>query len=113
MHEIAPINPWGALAYLVAGVFFILALRGLSSPASSQRGNRFGIVGMTIAVVTTLLTHIPFDNVFPTPGVPAHDTSGLDFAALRSEEHTSELQSLMRNSYADFCLKKNKQLTTI
>src|SRR3546814_14633561 len=29
-----------------------------------------------------LLTHIPFDNVFPTPGVPAHDTSGLDFAAL-------------------------------
>src|SRR3546814_19892497 len=82
MHEIAPINPWVALAYLVAGVFFILALRGLSSPASSQRGNRFGIVGMTIAVVTTLLTHIPFDNVFPTPGVPAHDTSGLDFAAL-------------------------------
>src|SRR3546814_7310956 len=32
--------------------------------------------------------------------------------ALRSEEHTSELQSLMRNSYAVFCLKKQKQLTT-
>src|SRR3546814_15965777 len=89
MHEIAPINPWVALAYLVAGVFFILALRGLSSPASSQRGNRFGIVGMTIAVVTPLLTHIPFDNVFPTPGVPAHDPSVLDSAELveiRSEE---------------------------
>jgi NAD(P) transhydrogenase subunit beta len=37
---------------------------------------------MTIAVVTTLLTHMPFDNVFPTPGVPAHDTSILNFSAL-------------------------------
>ncbi|AJP73182.1 NAD(P)(+) transhydrogenase (Re/Si-specific) subunit beta [Sphingomonas hengshuiensis] len=52
-------NPWASLAYLVAGVCFILALRGLSSPASSQRGNRLGMIGMTIAVVTTLVTHIP------------------------------------------------------
>ncbi|MEP7316720.1 MAG: NAD(P)(+) transhydrogenase (Re/Si-specific) subunit beta [Sphingomicrobium sp.] len=44
-------------AYLVAGICFILALRGLSSPSSSQRGNRFGMIGMTIAVVTTLVTH--------------------------------------------------------
>jgi len=43
-----------ALLYLVAGVLFILALRGLSSPASSRRGNTFGMVGMTIAIVTTL-----------------------------------------------------------
>ncbi|WP_375419876.1 NAD(P)(+) transhydrogenase (Re/Si-specific) subunit beta [uncultured Sphingomonas sp.] len=50
-------SPWVALAYLVAGVCFILALRGLSSPVSSQRGNRFGMIGMTIAVVTTLVTH--------------------------------------------------------
>ncbi len=41
-------------AYLVAGVFFILALRGLSSPDSSRMGNIFGIAGMTIAVITTL-----------------------------------------------------------
>ena len=54
-----PQNPWAALAYLVAGACFILALRGLSSPTSSQRGNRLGMVGMTIAVVTTLVTHIP------------------------------------------------------
>jgi NAD(P) transhydrogenase subunit beta len=52
-------NPWASLAYLVAGVCFILALRGLSSPTSSQRGNRFGMIGMTIAVVTTLITHAP------------------------------------------------------
>jgi len=57
MHEGAPVNPWVALAYLVAGICFILALRGLSSPASSRRGNRLGMFGMAIAVVTTLLTH--------------------------------------------------------
>ncbi len=57
MHEAAPVNPWVALAYLVAGVCFILALRGLSSPASSRRGNRLGMFGMAIAVVTTLITH--------------------------------------------------------
>ena len=43
-----------ALLYLVAGILFILALRGLSSPASSRQGNLFGMIGMTIAVVTTL-----------------------------------------------------------
>ncbi|MEG3163645.1 NAD(P)(+) transhydrogenase (Re/Si-specific) subunit beta [Sphingomonas sp. PB2P19] len=58
MDHTTAVNPWVALAYLVAGVCFILALRGLSSPATSQRGNRFGMVGMTIAVVTTLVTHL-------------------------------------------------------
>ena len=53
------VSPWVALAYLVAGVFFILALRGLSSPATSRTGNRFGMVGMLIAVMTTLLVHLP------------------------------------------------------
>ena len=38
-----------ALLYLVSGVLFILALRGLSSPESSRRGNLFGMIGMTIA----------------------------------------------------------------
>ena len=57
MHEVAPVNPWVALAYLVSGVCFILALRGLSSPTSSRRGNRFGMFGMALAVITTLITH--------------------------------------------------------
>ncbi|HUL89522.1 MAG TPA: NAD(P)(+) transhydrogenase (Re/Si-specific) subunit beta [Pseudolabrys sp.] len=52
-----------ALLYLVAGVLFILALRGLSSPDSSQRGNLFGMVGMTIAVLTTLGAHPPTDSL--------------------------------------------------
>ena len=43
-----------ALLYLVSGVLFILALRGLSSPKSSRQGNTFGMVGMAIAIVTTL-----------------------------------------------------------
>ena len=43
-----------ALWYLVASVCFILALKGLSHPETARRGNYFGIVGMTIAVVTTL-----------------------------------------------------------
>jgi H+-translocating NAD(P) transhydrogenase subunit beta len=51
------VNPWVALAYLAAGVLFILALRGLSSPATSRAGNRYGMIGMLIAVVTTLVTH--------------------------------------------------------
>src|SRR5215813_9621806 len=48
-----------ALLYLVAGVLFILALRGLSSPETSRRGNLFGMVGMAIAVATTLAAHPP------------------------------------------------------
>ncbi len=40
-------------------MFFILALRGLSSPSTSRTGNRFGMAGMLIAVVTTLVTHFP------------------------------------------------------
>jgi NAD(P) transhydrogenase subunit beta len=46
-----------ALAYLVAAVLFILALRGLSSPVTSRHGNRFGMIGMGIAVVATLAQH--------------------------------------------------------
>ncbi|TXG81503.1 MAG: NAD(P)(+) transhydrogenase (Re/Si-specific) subunit beta [Sphingomonadales bacterium] len=55
--EHAATPAWAILAYLVSGVLFILALRGLSSPESSRKGNMFGMVGMLIAVVTTLVTH--------------------------------------------------------
>ncbi len=52
-----------ALLYLAAGVLFILALRGLSSPATSRQGNLYGMIGMTIAVLTTL-AQINNDNLF-------------------------------------------------
>ena len=45
-----------AVAYIVSGVLFILALRGLSSPVTSRRGNQLGMIGMAIAVATTLIT---------------------------------------------------------
>jgi NAD(P) transhydrogenase subunit beta len=48
-----------ALFYLVAGVLFILALRGLSNPETSRRGNLFGMIGMAIAIATTLASHPP------------------------------------------------------
>jgi NAD(P) transhydrogenase subunit beta len=48
-----------ALLYLIAGVLFILALRGLSSPETARQGNRFGVIGMAIAAATTLLYQLP------------------------------------------------------
>jgi NAD(P) transhydrogenase subunit beta len=61
MVEAAHAQPaWVLLAYLIAGVCFILALRGLSGPESSRRGNRLGMAGMVVAVGTTLITHIPW-----------------------------------------------------
>jgi H+-translocating NAD(P) transhydrogenase subunit beta len=45
---------FAAFLYLVSGVLFIMALRGLSHPSSSRQGNTYGMVGMAIAIVTTL-----------------------------------------------------------
>jgi NAD(P) transhydrogenase subunit beta len=59
-----------ALLYLVSGVLFILALRGLSSPETSRTGNRFGMIGMALAVATTLAWR----------GVPDGPTWGLILA---------------------------------
>ncbi|WP_397604273.1 NAD(P)(+) transhydrogenase (Re/Si-specific) subunit beta [Sphingorhabdus sp.] len=73
MEHVAPYWPV-SLAYLISGVFFILALRGLSSPATSQQGNRFGMAGMLIAVVTTLVTHLPGEN--PCEMLAATNTLG-------------------------------------
>ena len=51
------------ISYLIAAIFFILALRGLSSPTSSRLGNIFGMVGMGIAIFTTLM--IGGSNLIP------------------------------------------------
>tara|TARA_Y100001970_G_scaffold293032_1_gene437310 strand:+ start:367 stop:1764 length:1398 start_codon:yes stop_codon:yes gene_type:complete len=45
-----------ALFYLISGVLFILALRGLSSPETSRQGNLFGIIGMSIAIIVTIVS---------------------------------------------------------
>ncbi|WP_372918103.1 NAD(P)(+) transhydrogenase (Re/Si-specific) subunit beta, partial [Sandarakinorhabdus sp.] len=56
-HAVAATPAWAVLAYLAAGVLFILSLRGLSSPETSQAGNRNGMIGMALAVGTTLILH--------------------------------------------------------
>ena len=53
-----------ATFYLISGVLFILALRGLSSPETSRQGNLFGIVGMMIAVSVTFLSVGNFSSGF-------------------------------------------------
>jgi NAD(P) transhydrogenase subunit beta len=53
-----------AIFYLISGVLFILALRGLSSPETSRQGNFFGILGMTIAIIVTFLSIGNFANGF-------------------------------------------------
>ena len=45
-----------AVFYLISGILFILALRGISSPDTSRQGNYFGIAGMIIAIVVTFLS---------------------------------------------------------
>ena len=45
-----------AIFYLVSGVLFILALRGLSSPETSRQGNYYGIIGMIIAISVTIIS---------------------------------------------------------
>ena len=53
-----------AIFYLISGVLFILALRGLSSPETSRQGNLFGILGMIIAVSVTFLSTGNFSTEF-------------------------------------------------
>ena len=53
-----------AILYLISGVLFILALRGLSSPETSRQGNFFGIIGMVIAVSVTFLSVGNFTSGF-------------------------------------------------
>ena len=52
-----------AFLYLVSGALFIMALRGLSSPASSRQGNMFGMIGMAIAMLTSLASSPPSDFI--------------------------------------------------
>src|SRR3546814_10785004 len=67
---------------------------------TSQGGDIGELMGMDAVTVTVTGSDSLWDN-----------TTGRLSVNLRSEEHTSELQSLMRNSYAVFCLKKKKQNT--
>jgi len=83
MEHVNALPAWALLAYLVSGVLFILALRGLSSPATSRTGNRYGMIGMGIAVITTLITHSPaLADGSPDVGTMAKILAALGLGAL-------------------------------
>src|SRR6185437_9108168 len=56
-------------AYIVAGVFFILTLRGLSNPESARGGNRLGMIGMAIAIITTLTSPVVREYTWIVVGI--------------------------------------------
>ena len=77
-----------AILYLVSGILFILALRGLSSPVTSRQGNRFGMLGMTIAVLTTLALSnpTPLSWVLILAGLGLGGGTTVSFGSIRSAE---------------------------
>ena len=66
-----------AIFYLISGVLFILALRGLSSPETSRRGNFFGILGMIIAITVTFLSVGNFSSGFTPVKIAQLDTGSV------------------------------------
>ena len=84
MHSIAQYADW---AYLIGAILFILTLRSLSSPHSAVRGNRLGMIGMTIAVVTTFF-------VAPNPNYI------MIFAAMAARSGDSNISRLPERSLA-------------
>src|SRR3546814_9202262 len=82
-------------------------------PAAGQKLDRAAIASALMPVMTRLPAQTdvkikPQDIVAPIGRAFVPRISGIRYGVRRSEEHTSELQSLMRTSYAVFCLKKNK-----
>ena len=74
MHAVSSTPAWAMLAYLIAGVCFILALRGLSSPATSRKGNRYGMAGMALAVDSAVAgTEGPIARGNPHPRYRCND----------------------------------------
>src|SRR3546814_6349922 len=96
-HRLAPPLPGGSRDWMWAGM------------ASSAMGVTAGMAGPPVAL-QALRSGRP---VTESRATLAAFFLVIDLAAVRSEEHTSELQSLMRISYAVFCLKKKKKNTTV
>src|SRR3546814_2171882 len=67
---------------------------------------KFTFFNFSFFIISSIEQHVKNDEKCENPEKPEKWPK-----IIRSEEHTSELQSLMRNSYAVFCLKKNKQIT--
>src|SRR3546814_4693821 len=90
-----------------------LASVALSSLDTDLGGMR-AIVAMTASISLAVIVFLRFDGatsicIAPTSSITSIALSGNLRSLIRSEEHTSELQSLMRHSYAVFCLKKKNK----
>ena len=83
--------------YLISAILIILALRGLSSPQSSRRGNYYGMLGMTIAVITTLSMNINYIFSLIAISVLAGGTIGLVIAKKVHMTKMPELVALMHS----------------
>ena len=64
------------LAYIVAGICFIMALKGLSSPESARTGNIFAIAGMAIAILTTLASPVVVNYIWIVLGIAIGGAAG-------------------------------------
>src|SRR3546814_9594706 len=104
---------------LVGALRHIVELRSDISVADNLRARRrrtrvrilHRIAQFVIGFITVsvMLVAIPGVRAVGVTLMASAGIAGLVLGAARSEEHTSELQSLMRHSYAVFCLKKTKQ----
>ena len=83
--------------YLISAILIILALRGLSSPQSSRRGNYFGMLGMTIAVITTLSMNLNYIFSLIAISILAGGTIGLVIAKKVHMTKMPELVALMHS----------------
>src|SRR3546814_629986 len=112
LRSFLPISPWSVAAAVGFALLIVLVADRLHPPAIANAGIMFSANGSTleliglVAVTASILTGAAFLSRHCLLRVP----TGKEPLS-RSEEHTSELQSLMRISYAVFCLKKKKQPT--
>jgi NAD(P) transhydrogenase subunit beta len=83
--------------YLISAILIILALRGLSSPQTSRRGNYYGILGMTIAVITTLSMNLNYIFSLIAISILAGGTIGLVIAKKVHMTKMPELVALMHS----------------
>jgi NAD(P) transhydrogenase subunit beta len=83
--------------YLISAILIILALRGLSSPQSSRRGNYYGMLGMTIAVITTLIMNLNYIFSLIAISILAGGTIGLVIAKKVHMTKMPELVALMHS----------------
>src|SRR3546814_7721966 len=97
-----------AFGRLDGDVFYAMGFSGQGVALTTLAGKVIAEAVAGQAELFDVLAEVPTPNF---PGGTLLRWPSLVVGMLRSEEHTSELQSLMRNSYAVFCLKKKKQIT--